>query len=82
MARRIPIRAVARLGEIDLNEALEGYEAGRNGEAEPGNNRSYSFWHGWRNGRVDGGFAAPDDAARELARDAIRSKFLARKAPS
>jgi ribosome modulation factor len=34
-------------------EMLQGYWSGLKGEPEPGDNRSYSFKHGWRNGRDD-----------------------------
>lgn len=34
-------------------EMLDGYLSGLMREPEPGNNRSHSFRHGWKNGRDD-----------------------------
>lgn len=50
-----PITTIADLDTLDSDEIVEGYRDGRSGEPEPGNNRSRSYWHGWRNGMVDGG---------------------------
>ena len=36
-----------------------------------GNNRSRSYWHGWRNGRVDGGHDKGDQAMQALARAVV-----------
>jgi hypothetical protein len=52
---------------LDDGELLEGYRDGRAGEPEPGNNRSRSYWHGWRNGAVDGGHRTKDEAQAVLA---------------
>ena len=69
MTDRIPIVRAHQLADLDLTDVLEGYRDGYAGECEPGNNRSLSFWHGWRNGLVDGGHRQKDDAQAELARD-------------
>lgn len=65
---RAPVTTLEDLAGLDKAEVLEGYWDGREGDAEPGNNRSRSYWHGWRNGMVDGGHRQPDPACRELAR--------------
>jgi hypothetical protein len=69
---RIPIRRAVQLESLDDTELREGYLDGFNGEPEPGNNRSFSYWHGWRNGAVDKGHREIDEAQRELARDYVR----------
>ena len=68
---REPITDAAELDALDDAELLEGYRDGRSGDDEPGGNRSLSYWHGWRNGRMDGGHDEIDAAARELARSVI-----------
>ncbi len=64
---RTPVTTAADLLALDTSEVLEGYCDGFKGEPEPGNNRSLSYWHGWRNGAVDGGHREPDAAQAELA---------------
>ena len=63
-----PVTTLADLDTLDDDEILEGYRDGRSGEPKPGNNRSRSYWHGWRNGAADGGHKPKDDAQAELAR--------------
>jgi len=67
MAEFNPIRTVADFRTLDDAEVLEGYLGGFDGEAEPGNTRSRSYWHGWRNGRVDSARCLPDLAYMALA---------------
>ncbi len=76
---REPVRTVAELDSLDDAEIAEGYHDGRAGEPEPGGNRSKSYWHGWRNGRVDGGRAEPDAAMRELVRDVLANGGVLRR---
>ena len=64
---RVPVTTVADLETLDDDEMIEGYRDGKAGEPEPGDNRSRSYWHGWRNGAVDGGHREIDAAQRELA---------------
>lgn len=47
---------------------MEGYRDGLAGDVEPGDNRSLSYWHGWRNGAVDGGHREKDEAQAILAK--------------
>ena len=63
-----PVTTLADLDTLDEDEILEGYRDGRNDWPEPGNNRSRSYWHGWRNGAVDGGHKPKDATQAELAR--------------
>lgn len=64
-----PVRTIGDLATLDSDEIAEGYLDGLDGSPEPGNNRSRSYWHGWRNGVVDGHFVShPDSAQRELVR--------------
>lgn len=67
-----PVRTVADLETLDAEEIRDGYWDGFKGEPEPGNNRSRSYWHGWRNGAVDGGHRAKDEAQAELAREVLK----------
>ena len=60
--------ALEELDTLDRAEVLEGYFDGRAGEPEPGDNRSRSYWHGWRNGALDGGHRKKDEAQAALAR--------------
>lgn len=71
MTERIPITRVAQLDELDLAEVTEGYTDGFAGDPEPGDNRSFSYWHGWRNGNADK-FTSPDASQMELARDYVQ----------
>lgn len=48
-----PVETVEDLNGLDDDEMLEGYMYGLNNDAEPGSDKSRSFWHGWRNGAVD-----------------------------
>lgn len=62
-----PVRTLEDLATLDEAETMAGYHDGREGLPEPGNNRSRAYWHGWRNGAVDGGFREKDEAQAELA---------------
>lgn len=74
---RIPITKAADLAPLDEGEMVEGYMDGFRGEPEPGDNRSLAFWHGWRNGAVDGKHREMDAAQRELARDMVAQRRVA-----
>lgn len=76
MNDRTPVEDAAELALLDEAEMIEGYHDGRSGEPEPGGNRSKSYWHGWRNGRVDGHHAEPDAAMRLLAQSALAAGVL------
>lgn len=68
-----PVRTAADLDTLDDAEIVEGYHDGRAGEPEPGGNRSRSYRHGWRVGRVDGGHAQPDADGMVLVEDVLRN---------
>jgi hypothetical protein len=74
--KRSPITKAQYLDSLDNTDVLEGYHDGRAGDPEPGDNRSFSYWHGWRNGRIDGGHDKPDAASAALAKDVIESGWL------
>lgn len=67
MSEWTPVTTLADLNALNDDEVLEGYHDGLAGETEPGNNRSRSYWHGWRNGALDGGHREKDAAQAELA---------------
>jgi ribosome modulation factor len=71
MTEFAPVRTLADLDTLDDAEVVEGYRDGLANEPEPGNNRSRSYWHGWRNGMSDRGLRAIDEAQRELARAVV-----------
>lgn len=63
-------RSVANLSELDAldqAEMVDGYWDGFAGEPEPGDNRSLSFWHGWRNGATDKSLRPIDSEQTKLA---------------
>lgn len=63
-----PVTTLRELEALDDAEVLAGYVAGFRGAPEPVSSAvSRSYWHGWRNGRVDGGHAAVDAAQLLLA---------------
>jgi hypothetical protein len=68
MSDRGPVITVDELDLLDADEMRQGYTDGRAGDPEPGDNRSKAYWHGWRNGAVDGGHRETDAAGRALAR--------------
>jgi len=72
MPEFVPVMTVADFRQLDDGEILEGYFDGFHGDPAPGSDRSRSYWHGWRNGRVDAGLADPDFAQVALRR-AFRS---------
>lgn len=78
MAERVPIKRAELLDVLDLAEMIEGYWDGKEGLPEPGDNRSFSYWHGWRNGAVDGGHQVGDAAQAALAQDAIATGYFRR----
>jgi hypothetical protein len=69
MAEYAPVRTVADFRQLDEGDILEGYLDGFHGSPEPGSDRSRAYWHGWRNGRTDAGFAEPDSAQQALAQE-------------
>ena len=74
MSEYQPVRTMAELDLLDDDEIVEGYRAGLHapfGTPEPGSDKSRSYWHGWRNARVDSGFAVSDGAQRQLSREYV-----------
>jgi len=49
---RAPVETLEELDTLDDAEIQEGYRDGWTGEPEPGDNRSKSYWHGWRVGMM------------------------------
>lgn len=73
---REPVVTYVDLLTLDVDEAREGWIAGVRGEP-CGDERSRSYWHGWRNGRFAAGHAAPDQYHRQLSRDVDRLNRMA-----
>jgi hypothetical protein len=71
MSEYAPVRTKAELDLLNEADMLAGYQSGYNGDAEPGSDRSRSFWHGWRNGRVDGKHDQIDCHQVALAREVV-----------
>jgi len=71
MSERTPITTALELKALQDAEMIQGYRDGFAGEPEPGDNRSFSYWHGWRNGAVDGGHRQKDYAQAMLAHDVL-----------
>jgi hypothetical protein len=68
-----PVTTFAELDCLDQDDIDEGYWEGRQNAPEPGHNRGKAYWHGWRNGMVDGGHAQPDAAMLLLIADVRRN---------
>ena len=67
MSEFTPVSTVAELSLLDEQEMVAGYLSGLDGSAEPGSDKSKAFWHGWRNGMSDNGFALLDHYQHSLA---------------
>ncbi|WP_029002763.1 hypothetical protein [Azorhizobium doebereinerae] len=67
MTAHEPVTTLEDLASLDEAEMLDGYRDGRAGEPAPGGNRSRSYWHGWRNGAVDGRHRTIDQHQVDLA---------------
>ena len=65
----IPVYTLADLESLNTEEIMEGYRDGFANEPEPGNNRSRAYWHGWRNGMLDGHHREKDEAQAQLAHE-------------
>lgn len=72
MAEFLPIETVGDFRCLDDGEVLEGYFDGFHNAPPPGSDRSRSYWHGWRNGRVDAGLAEADPPYLALRRAFLR----------
>ena len=77
-----PVVTLDELDALDQAEIIEGYWDGYDNGPRPSGNRSKAYWHGWRNGMVDGKHAEPDPAQRAqvravIARDRARAALKA-----
>jgi hypothetical protein len=70
--RRHPVSTMADLERLDNAEVQEGYRDGHEG-LPCGDNRSRSYWHGWRNGMIDTKRIESDWASQMLAGEYIKS---------
>lgn len=59
---------------LDEDECLAGYRAGLDDEPEPGNDKSRSYLHGWRNGMADKGRLPISPEQREYAESHVRAQ--------
>lgn len=71
MSEFTKVRTKDDLDALDSNEILAGYLDGFVGAPEPGSDKSRSYWHGWRNGMVDGGNREIDSAQVQLVREVV-----------
>ncbi len=60
------VRTVAEYRSLDEAEVMIGYMDGVAGLTGVADTMTRSYWHGWRNGAVDGGFIDPDEAQIEI----------------
>jgi hypothetical protein len=74
-----PVSTIADLETLDEDEILEGYQDGMN-NFPCGDNRSRSYWHGWRNGMADFRHIPSDESMWRLANEAVDSGYLRRYA--
>ncbi|KRQ99335.1 hypothetical protein CP49_11640 [Bradyrhizobium valentinum] len=73
MLHRQPVCTLGALATLDSDEIVEGYLDGR--ENFPcGDNRSRSYWHGRRNGMMDGGHMDRDWASSMLAKQYVEKR--------
>jgi hypothetical protein len=70
MIERIPIKKAEKLKQLNEKEVIEGYLDGYRDEPEAGDNRSFSYWHGYQNGKADR-TSNTTQAQIELAKDYI-----------
>lgn len=61
-----PVETVADFRALDEGEIFCGYLDGLDGAHCSPSSVSRAYWHGWRNGLVDGGFVEPDEAQLKL----------------
>jgi hypothetical protein len=71
MSEFIEVRTKDDLDALDSAEILAGYMDGRDNAPEPGSDKSRSYWHGWRNGMVDGKHREIDSAQMQLVREVV-----------
>ncbi|RFC65279.1 hypothetical protein DYI37_05420 [Fulvimarina endophytica] len=62
-----PVEKVDEFLTLDEGEIFCGYLDGLGGSECQLAQVSRSYWHGWRNGLVDGGFTKPDISQMRLA---------------
>lgn len=75
MTEFAPVRTAADLATLDDEDVVSGYFDGLRGEPEPGNNRSRSYWHGWKNGMVDSRRREQDEHQAALAKEVFPTMF-------
>lgn len=75
--RFLAVRTVAECRRLDESDVMLGYLDGFQGNSISSQSISRSYWHGWRNGAVDGGFIPPDEAQVELEKEfsALKDKL-------
>lgn len=56
-----PVRTLADLDSLDLDEIVAGYQSADRDDPEPGANRGRAFWHGWRCRMMDHGKIPVDE---------------------
>lgn len=68
-------RLVSTLADLHVqdgqDEIVDGYRDARAGEPEPGENRSYGYWHGYQAGLADRTKIIPPEL-RALAREIVQ----------
>jgi hypothetical protein len=67
------------LSSLDEADIMAGYNSGYKGDAEPGSDRSRSFYHGWKNGMVDSKRLVITPEQQRLAREIVQTGYLKNK---
>jgi len=73
MSEYKPLVTNAEAELLDMDDCVAGYLAGYHGDKEPGSDKSKSYWHGWRNGSMDGKHIQVDEPAILLAASVVRN---------
>lgn len=68
-----PVSQLSDLDSLDESEMVEGYRAGLRNKQLP-ETYTRSYWHGWRNGMVDGRHMARDAAQGLLAERLVSNR--------
>lgn len=67
------VKTFEDLQNLDPDEVYAGYVDGMTNPTCPGSDKSRSFWHGWRNARMDKGEIPQDSESSQLAHEYLEN---------